>query len=69
MGLFDRLREGLTKSRENFVNNVISVFDTHQYIDDDFYDELEELLVMGDVGVEATENIIEKLKVDVKSAS
>ena len=38
MGLFDRLREGLTKSRENFVNNVISVFDTHQYIDDDFYD-------------------------------
>ena len=65
MGLFDRLREGLTKSRENFVNNVISVFDTHQYIDDDFYDELEELLVMGDVGVEATENIIEKLKVDV----
>ena len=66
MGLFDRLREGLTKSRENFVNNVISVFDTHQYIDDDFYDELEELLVMGDVGVEATENIIEKLKVDVK---
>ncbi|MBP5310171.1 MAG: signal recognition particle-docking protein FtsY [Lachnospiraceae bacterium] len=66
MGLFDRLREGLTKSRENFVNNVISVFDTHQYIDDDFYDELEELLVMGDVGVEATENIIEKLKSDVK---
>ncbi len=66
MGLFDRLREGLTKSRENFVNNVISVFDTHQYIDDDFYDELEELLVMGDVGVEATENIIEKLKDDVK---
>jgi fused signal recognition particle receptor len=66
MGLFDRLRVGLTKSRENFVNNVISVFDTHQYIDDDFYDELEELLVMGDVGVEATENIIEKLKDDVK---
>lgn len=67
MGLFDRLREGLTKSRENFVNNVISVFDTHQYIDDDFYDELEELLVMGDVGVEATQQIIDKLKDDVVS--
>ena len=65
MGLFDRLRQGLTKSRENFVNNVISVFDTYQYINDDFYDELEELLVMGDVGVEATEQIIEKLKDDV----
>ena len=67
MGLFARLKEGLTKSRENFVNNVISVFDTHQYIDDDFYDELEEILVMGDVGVSATEQIIEKLKEDVKS--
>ena len=66
MGLFARLKEGLTKSRENFVNNVISVFDTHQYIDDDFYDELEEILVMGDVGVAATEEIIEKLKNDVK---
>ena len=65
MGLFDRLRQGLSKSRENFVNNVISVFDTYQYINDDFYDELEELLVMGDVGVEATEQIIEKLKEDV----
>ncbi len=65
MGLFDRLRQGLTKSRENFVNNVISVFDTYKYINDDFYDELEELLVMGDVGVEATEQIIDKLKDDV----
>ena len=67
MGLFARLKEGLTKSRENFVNNVISVFDTHQYIDEDFYDELEEILVMGDVGVSATEQIIEKLKEDVKT--
>lgn len=66
MGLFARLKEGLTKSRENFVNNVFSVFDTHQYIDDDFYEELEEILVMGDVGVQATEQIIEKLKDDVK---
>lgn len=66
MGLFARLKEGLTKSRESFVNNVLSVFDTHQYIDDDFYEELEELLVMGDVGVQATTDIIEKLKDDVK---
>ena len=51
MGIFSRLKEGLTKSRENFVNNVISVFDTHKYIDEDFYEELEEILVMGDVGV------------------
>ncbi len=66
MGLFTRLKEGLTKSRDNFVSNVLSVFDTHQYIDEDFYEELEEILVMGDVGVAATEQIIEKLKDDVK---
>lgn len=66
MGLFTRLKEGLTKSRDNFVSSVLSVFDTHQYIDDDFYEELEELLVMGDVGVQATTDIIEKLKDDVK---
>jgi len=66
MGIFSRLREGLTKSRENFVNSVISVFDTYQYINDDFYEELEELLVMGDVGVHATNQIIEKLKDDVE---
>ncbi|MCR5800017.1 MAG: signal recognition particle-docking protein FtsY [Lachnospiraceae bacterium] len=65
MNIFSRLKEGLTKSRENFVNNVVSVFDTHKYIDDDFYEELEELLVMGDVGVNATNSIIESLKQDV----
>jgi len=65
MSIFSRLKEGLTKSRENFVNNVVSVFDTHKYIDDDFYEELEELLVMGDVGVNATNSIIENLKDDV----
>lgn len=66
MSIFSRLREGLAKSRENFVNNVISVFDTYQYINDDFYEELEEILVMGDVGVHATTSIIEKLKEDVE---
>ena len=65
MSIFSRLKEGLTKSRENFVNNVVSVFDTHKYIDEDFYEELEELLVMGDVGVNATNSIIESLKSDV----
>lgn len=66
MGLFTRLKEGLTKSRENFVSNVIDIFDTHKYIDEDFYEELEEILVMGDVGVKATEEILDKLRDDVK---
>lgn len=66
MGLFSRLKEGLTKSRENFVSNVFDIFDTHKYIDEDFYEELEEILVMGDVGVSATEAILDKLRDDVK---
>lgn len=66
MGLFARLKEGLTKSRENFVSNVFDIFDTHKYIDEDFYEELEEILVMGDVGVNATEEILDKLRSDVK---
>lgn len=66
MGLFARLKEGLTKSRENFVSNVFDIFDRHKYIDEDFYEELEEILVMGDVGVKATEEILDKLREDVK---
>jgi len=67
MGIFTRLKEGLTKSRENFVSNVFDIFDTHKYIDEDFYEELEEILVMGDVGVKATEEILDKLRDDVKT--
>lgn len=66
MGLFARLKEGLTKSRENFVSNVFDIFDRHKYIDEDFYEELEEILVMGDVGVKATEEILDKLREDVR---
>lgn len=67
MSIFSKLKQGLTKSRENFVSNVVGIFSSHKYIDDDFYEELEEILVMGDVGIKATEEIIEKLKEDVKT--
>ena len=64
---FTRLKEGLSKSRDNFVNNVIDVFDTYDYLTDEFYEELEEMFVMGDVGVKATTQIIDRLKADVDS--
>lgn len=64
-GFFARLKEGLTKTRNNFVYNVEKVFTGAGKIDDDFYEELEEVLIMGDLGVKATEEIIEKLKEDV----
>lgn len=66
-GFFGRLREGLTKTRDNIVGGIESVFSGHDKIDDDFYEELEEILVMGDVGVHATEQILDKLREDVKT--
>lgn len=64
-GFFKRLKEGLTKTRSGFVSGLNNLFKASE-IDDDFYEELEEILVMGDVGVKTTETIIEGLKDDVK---
>ena len=66
MGLSSKLKEGLTKTRNNIVSGIDSVFSGFSKIDDDFYDELEETLIMGDIGVRATEEIIEDLKEKVK---
>ena len=65
-GFFSRLKEGLTKTRNNIVHGIDSVFSGFSNIDDDFYEELEEILIMGDIGVRATDEIIEKLKKQVK---
>lgn len=67
MGFFKRLAEGLTKTRNNIVAGVESIFTGFSEIDDDFYEELEEILVMGDIGIHATERIIEDLKAKVKA--
>ena len=56
-GFFSRLREGLTKTRNNIVKGIDSVFSGFSSIDDDFYEELEEILIMGDIGVATTEKI------------
>ena len=65
-GFFGRLVAGLTKTRDNIVKGIDSVFSGFSHIDDDFYEEIEEILVMGDLGVHATEEIIENLKQQVK---
>ena len=65
-GFFARLKEGLTKTRNNIVNGIDSIFSGFSSIDDDFYEELEEILIMGDLGVNATSEIIERLKKQVK---
>jgi fused signal recognition particle receptor len=65
-GFFARLKEGLSKTRNNIVSGIDSVFSGFSSIDEDFYEELEEILIMGDIGVNATTEIIERLKTQVK---
>ena len=61
-GFFSRLVEGLTKTRENIVSGMDSIFSGFSAIDDDFYEELEETLIMGDMGIQTTMAVIEDLK-------
>ena len=65
-GFFKRLVEGLTKTRDNIVSGIDSVFNGFSHIDEEFYEELEEILIMGDLGVKATENILDSLREKVK---
>ena len=66
MGFFKRLVSGLSKTRDNIVSGMDSIFHGFSRIDDDFYEELEEVLIMGDLGVQATEDILDDLRVKVK---
>lgn len=65
-GFFGRLKQGLSKTRNNIVSNMNSLFTGSDRIDEDFYEELEEILIMGDMGVNATSQILEGLKKQVK---
>lgn len=65
-GFFGKLIDGLTKTRDSFVSGLENVFSGFSEIDDDFYEELEEVLIMADIGVATTEKIIENLQVKVK---
>lgn len=66
-GFFSRLVAGLTKTRDGFVSGMDSIFRGFSKIDDDFYEELEETLIMGDIGVRTTEEILEHLREEVKT--
>ena len=66
-GFFKRLVSGLTKTRDNIVLGMDSIFHGFSHIDEDFYEELEETLIMGDLGVHTTMEIIEDLREKVKA--
>ena len=65
-GFFSRLVAGLTKTRENIVSGMDSIFSGFSAIDEDFYEELEETLIMGDMGIQTTMSVLEDLKKAVK---
>lgn len=66
-GFFSRLRAGLTKTRNNIVKGIDSVFSGHTDIDEEFYEELEEILIMGDLGVDAATQIMDRLREQVSA--
>ena len=62
MGFFDKLKKGLAKTRFNVTNSVNQVFSSSAVVNDDFYEELEEIMIMSDMGVRTTDEIISNLK-------
>ena len=61
MGFFDKIKQGLKKTKENISKKIFEVFKA-KALDEDFYEELETALISADMGVTATEQIIEELK-------
>ena len=67
MGFLDKLKAGLSKTKNAIFGQIDEVFKAFVKVDEDLLDELEELLIMSDIGVGATEEIMERLRDDVKS--
>lgn len=65
-GFFSKLTSGLTKTRDNIVKGLDTVIYGYSNVDEDFYEEIEETLIMGDIGVNATSRIMDRLREQVK---
>lgn len=65
-GFFSKLVSGLSKTRDTIISGIDSIFNGASEIDEDFYEELEELLIMGDLGINTTTAILDDLRVKVK---
>ena len=66
MGFFDKLKEGLRKTKESFVSKVETLVNSFTKIDEDFFEELEETLILSDIGAETSCDICDKLRAEVK---
>lgn len=67
MGFFDRLKAGLKKTRDNFTDSMDQIFNSYEKVTEDFYDELEETMIMGDIGVKTTEELLDHLREEVRA--
>ena len=66
MGIFDKIREGLKKTRDNISGQITQMVNSFTKIDEELFEELEELLVMGDVGMNTAQYICDQLRKKIK---
>lgn len=66
MGFFDKLKQGLSKTKVSFDDKINNVFSTFRKVDEDLLEELEEILIMSDIGIETSTDIIAKLRNRIK---
>ena len=66
MGFFDKLKQGLTKTKETLNEKINNVFSNFRKVDEEFLDELEEILIMSDIGMETSVKIINNLRERIK---
>ena len=66
MGFFDKLKQGLNKTKESIKEKINNVFSNFRKVDEDFLEELEEVLIMSDIGIETSTKIIENLRERIK---
>ena len=67
MGFFDKLKQGLAKTKAAFITPLEKLFSSAEKVDEDFFDELLDVLIMADVGVETSDYIVETLRAELKS--
>ena len=67
MGFFERLKEGLRKTRASFTNNMDQIFNSYEKVTEEFYDDREETMIMGDIGVRTTEELLDHLRGEVQA--
>ncbi|MBQ2641538.1 MAG: signal recognition particle-docking protein FtsY [Lachnospiraceae bacterium] len=67
MGFFEKLKAGLKKTRDSFTDGMDQIFNSYEKVTEEFYDELEETMIMGDIGVRTTEELLDHLREEVRA--